>query len=271
MRLSLITPTRDRMALLEGLLRSLESQTYRDFEIIVAVDGSTDGTLTLLESIKRRNPFSLEIIALTGEGRAKARNAAIRAATGEVLVFMDDDLTLEPDVLARHNAFHEMFQNSIALGPVKFPDGVTRFSSRPQWVNVSGCNTSVPRVPALKTGLFDEELAQYGGEDLEWGYRLEQHGLKPRALADAVVHHHGPRIPSVEKARAAGFNAVMIAKKHGTRVAMQLGVHPTMLAAKRVVLNPVGDLLFRAAEDYAFERAYLEGARAGWEAVESFS
>jgi hypothetical protein len=54
-------------------------------------------------------------------------------------------------------------------------------------------------------------------------------------------------------------------------VAMHLGVHPTMLAAKRVVLNPVGDLLFRAAEDYAFERAYLEGARAGWEAVESFS
>jgi hypothetical protein len=62
----------------------------------------------------------------------------------------------------------------------------------------------------------------------------------------------------------ANGKSVMIAKKHGTRVAMQLGVHPTMLAAKRVVLNPVGDLLFRAAEDYAFERAYLEGARAAW-------
>ncbi len=252
------------MAPLEGLLQSLEAQTYRDFELVVAVDGSTDGTLTLLESIKRRNPFALEIIALTGEGRAKARNAAIRAATGDVLVFMDDDLTLEPDVLARHNAFHEMFKNSIAIGPVKFPDGNTRFSNRPQWVNMSGCNSSLPRVAALETELFDETLAQYGGEDLEWGYHLEQHGLKIRALPDAVVHHHGPRIPDVEKARAAGFNAVMIAQKHGARVAMQLGVHPTMLAAKRLVLNPVGDVLFRSAEDYAFERAYLEGARAGW-------
>jgi hypothetical protein len=44
---------------------------------------------------------------------------------------------------------------------------------------------------------------------------------------------------------------------------MQLGVHPTMLAAKRVALNPVGDLLFQAAEDYAFERAYLEGRGQG--------
>jgi glycosyltransferase involved in cell wall biosynthesis len=252
------------MALLEGLLQSLETQTYRDFELIVAVDGSTDGTLTLLESIKRRNPFALEIIALTGEGRAKARNAAIRAATGEVLVLMDDDLTLEPDVLARHNAFHEMFRDSLAIGPVKFPDGITRFSNRPQWVNTSGCNASLPRAAALENELFDETLAQYGGEDLEWGYRLEQRGLKIRALPDALVHHHGPRIPDVEKARAAGFNAVMIAKKHGSRVAMQLGVHPTMLALKRVALNPVGDVLFRAAEDYAFERAYLEGAQAAW-------
>jgi hypothetical protein len=56
----------------------------------------------------------------------------------------------------------------------------------------------------------------------------------------------------------ANGKSVMIAKKHGTRVAMQPGVHPTMLALKRVALNPVRDLLFRAAEDYAFERVYLE-------------
>jgi glycosyltransferase involved in cell wall biosynthesis len=214
--ISVIVPTFNRLELLERCLSALEVQTYREFEVVVAVDGSTDGSVTLLESVKRRAPFALTVLVLPHGGRSKARNAAMLEAKGDVLVFCDDDVTLDRETLSRHAAFHDLFKRSAAIGPLSFPDGQTRFPKRPGWVNWSGCNASVPRDAALEAGLFDETLGGYGGEDLEFGYRLEKSGVKFRGLPDAGAFHHGARVPGVEKARSAGYQAVMIAKKHGS-------------------------------------------------------
>ena len=262
--LSVIVPTHNRLKLLEGCLAALEAQSFTDFEVVVAVDGSTDGSVTMLESVKRRAPFKLEVLVLSHGGRSRARNAAIGAASGDVLVFCDDDVTLEAETLSRHAAFHDLFKRSAAIGPLSYPDGSTRFPVRPSWVNFSGCNASIPRDAALEVGGFDEALGGYGGEDLEFGYRLERVGVKFKPLPDAGALHHGPKVPGAEKARSAGYQAVMIARKHGDAVATQLGVHPNMLAVKGLYLNPVGDFLLRGTTDYAFERAYLDGARAAW-------
>jgi hypothetical protein len=93
--------------------------------------------------------------------------------------------------------------------------------------------------------------------------------VKFRPLPDAGAIHHGARIVGAEKARSAGYQAVIIARKHGSGVATQLGVHPNLLAVKGLYLNPLGDLLLRRAEDYNFERAYLDGARAAWRDLET--
>ncbi len=267
MLLSVIIPTHNRMPLLEKCLNALELQTWREFEVVVAVDGSTDGTLALLEAVKHRNPFAITVLSNPQAGRSSARNAAMKAARGEILVMCDDDLQLEPQTLAQHHAFHEVFKNCIAIAAVRFPDNVTRFPARPGWMNFSGCNASLPRSAALEVGLFDESLGGYGGEDLEFGLRLEQHGLKFKALADAGAYHDGLRIPKPEKAYSAGYQAVQIAHKYGTGVALQLGVDKTLLTAKRVVLNPVGDFILGKDNNYAFERAYLKGARDAWSAL----
>lgn len=250
-------------------MAALEAQTYREFEVVVAVDGSDDGTLTMLESLRRRAEFGLQVLSLPHGGRSKARNAALQAAEREVLVFCDDDVTLEPETLSRHAAFHELFPRSAAIGPLSFPDGTTRFARRPGWVNMSGCNASLPRAVALEVGGFDESLGGYGGEDLEFGYRVQLAGVRFRPLPDAGAVHHGPRVVNPDKARSAGYQAVLIAQKHGGNVAVQLGVDPRLLAVKGLYLNPIGDLLLRRAEDYGFERAYLEGARAAWKELEA--
>ncbi len=268
MKLSVITPTHNRMVLLEQLLVSLELQSISDFEVVVAVDGSADGTLAMLEAFKRRSVLVVEVVVLDGVGRAAARNAAIARASGDVLVFADDDLTFAVDVLARHLAFHQVFKGCVAVGAVVFPDGVTRFSSRPDWMNFSGCNCSVARGSVLELGGFDASIALYGGEDLELGFRLRQADLLFKALVNAGVVHHGARVPGEEKAFTAGYNAVFIAQKLGGSVALQLGVHPSLLLAKRFLLNPVGDLVLKSLSDYAFERAYLNGARAAWKEIE---
>jgi glycosyltransferase involved in cell wall biosynthesis len=264
MKLSVITPTRNRMGLLEGLLVSLEAQTYTDFEVVVAVDGSSDGTLALLEAYKRRGVLALEVVVLSGSGRAAARAAAMARATGTVLVFLDDDLTVPPEVLARHAAFHQVMTQSIAIGAVRFPDGLVRFSARPDWMNFSGCNVSLAALALRDVGGFDLAFAEYGGEDLELGYRLRQAGLRYKALQNAEVFHHGARVPDPQKGYSAGYEAVKIAQKHGGNVALQLGVHPSLLLAKRAAFNPLGRVLFAQRADYAFEEAYFRGARAAW-------
>lgn len=267
MQISVITPTHNRMALLEKLLNSLEQQTYTDFEVVIAVDGSTDGTLTLLEVIKRRAKLKLEVLVLPQGGQARARNAAIKAASGETLLFADDDLTFAPDVLARHAAFHQVFKQSMAIGAVQYPNGKIDFPNNPSWINFTGMNTSLPKKAALEQNGFDENLSGYGGEDLEFALRLEKSGLKIRRLADTLAFHAGEQIRNPKKAHSAGYQAVKIAQKYGDTVAMQLGVHPSLLAAKQLLLNPIGDVLLKSITDYAFERAYLNGAREAWKEI----
>jgi glycosyltransferase involved in cell wall biosynthesis len=269
MKLSVITPTHNRMGLLEGLLKSLEAQTYTDFEVVVAVDGSSDGTLTLLEAYKRRARFELEVLVLPQGGQAKARNRAIKQSKGDVLVFADDDLTLMPDVLARHAALHQVFPNTIAIAPVQYPNNEIDFPRQPSWVNFTGMNTSLPRQAALQVGGFDEQFSGYGGEDLEFALRLSKKGLSLRRLPDALALHHGTRHRNPEKGYSAGFQAVRIAQKHGGGVAMQLGVHPNLLTAKRLAFNPLGRVLLGSRADYAFEEAYFHGARDAWQKIKA--
>ena len=267
-QLSIIVPTFNRRASLEACLTALTAQTFTDFEVIVAVDGSTDGTVALLTSFERHSPYPMDVLALPNGGRSKARNAALHAARGAVLVFCDDDVTFERETLARHAAFHEVFKDSVAIGAVRYTDGKLEFPSRPSWVNLTGMNSSVPRSAALNVGGFDEALHGWGGEDLEFGVRLSAAGLKFKRLEGAPATHHAPHVRDPQKARSAGYQAVMIAKRHGAGVALQLGVDQRMLSAKGLYLNPVGDLLLRGLTDYAFERAYLEGARAAWRELE---
>ena len=267
-QLSVIVPTHNRRALLEGCLAALAAQSFDDFEVIVAVDGSTDGSVAVLESIKRRSAQHVEVLALPHGGRSQARNAALQAARGAVLVFCDDDVTLERETLARHAAFHEVFKDSIAIGAVRYTDGTLEFPARPGWVNLTGMNSSLPRAAAISVGGFDEALLGWGGEDLEFGIRLANARLKFKRLEGVPATHHAPRVRDPQKGHSEGYQAVIIAKKHGARVGLQLGVDQRVLGAKGLYLNPIGDLLLNKTSDYAFERAYLEGARAAWRALE---
>jgi glycosyltransferase involved in cell wall biosynthesis len=89
--LSVIIPTRNRAALLPGLVESLRAQTLRQdrFEVIFIDDGSTDNTSTLLAEIAAQPPFRFARQHHTGP--AAARNHGAHLAIAEILVFTDDD------------------------------------------------------------------------------------------------------------------------------------------------------------------------------------
>jgi len=101
---SVIIPTYNRGAFLEEALASVMSQTYKNYEIIVADDGSTDDTLARLERYKDK----VKVLDLPHSGRPSvARNAAISAATGEFLAFLDSDDTWAPTKLESQTTFLE--------------------------------------------------------------------------------------------------------------------------------------------------------------------
>lgn len=84
---SVILPTYNRLGMLLEALRSVHEQSFQDFEIIVADDGSTDGTVEhLLENEKE-----VQVIRLAHGGPGAARNAGIAAARGAYLAFLDSD------------------------------------------------------------------------------------------------------------------------------------------------------------------------------------
>ena len=87
-RVSVVVPCYNRAELLDAALRSAAAQTFRDFEMIVVDDGSTDGTPLVLAEWERRG---VRVLRQANRGPSAARNNGVRAARGELLAFLDSD------------------------------------------------------------------------------------------------------------------------------------------------------------------------------------
>lgn len=96
---SVIIPAFNRADCVGHAIASVQAQTYPHWELIVADDGSTDGTAAQVEEHARRDS-RVRLVRRTHNGGAQAaRNAAINAARGEWVAFLDSDDTWLPDSL----------------------------------------------------------------------------------------------------------------------------------------------------------------------------
>ncbi len=95
MIVSVVIPTYNRSRIVESAIRSALSQTFKDYEVIVVDDGSTDGTVEYLESLH----LPIKIISKKNGGVASARNAGIKEAQGDYIAFLDSDDSWLPDKL----------------------------------------------------------------------------------------------------------------------------------------------------------------------------
>jgi len=205
--ISVVMPTYDEPERLQAALRRLSSQEYppQEVEIVVIDDASPRPPCKQLGDLVQ--PFSLRLIRQTvNQGRARARNAGLRAARGELIVFLDSDMTVEPGFLRAHADLHRNHPQTVAIGHIRFDSnlpsncltryietrGVHRLAPGepvPFKCFVTG-NSSMRRDLLLEVGLFDEDFTAYGGEDLELGYRLHRQGVAFRYLPEAMSWHH---------------------------------------------------------------------------------
>jgi cellulose synthase/poly-beta-1,6-N-acetylglucosamine synthase-like glycosyltransferase len=96
---SVIVPTYNRVALLERTLESLFRQEHAEFEVIVANDGSSDGTDAYLSRLASEGRITY--VAHRNSGLAATRKAGLARAKGELIAFTDDDCILPTDWLRR--------------------------------------------------------------------------------------------------------------------------------------------------------------------------
>lgn len=100
MKVSVIIPTFNEEKVIEDCLKSLKEQTFKDLEIIIVDDGSTDKTLDVLSKSKIRNP-KFEIIKQNHLGAGEARNLGAKNAKGDILVFVDADMVFKKDFIEK--------------------------------------------------------------------------------------------------------------------------------------------------------------------------
>ncbi len=121
--ISVIVTTYNREDALDAALRALAHQSDRNFEVIIADDGSRPDTARVVESWQARLPLQLKHVRHEHRGfrGGEIRNRGIRASTGEICIFLDGDCLAAADFIAAHRALHEpgwfVTGNRILLSP----------------------------------------------------------------------------------------------------------------------------------------------------------
>jgi len=283
--LSVVIPTYCQPELLTAALDSLARQHFPpgDAEIVVVDDGTPAFDPQGLELAP--SPFAVKWVCHERNGgRARARNSGIRAAAGDVVIFLDGDMIAEPGFLATHAAFHRAYPDDVAIGAIQFGTQVPR-TAMTRYIHNRGAprhppganlpfkcfvtgNSSVRRVRLERLGMFDEELSEYGGEDLELGYRLHRDGAAFRFAAEARARHGHMRpltdqlelmhtygrtgIPHLVKRHpelAAVLQLSFLSRRTPRAVALRLALsplvyHPVRWLTNRALWAPVPGLVF---------------------------
>jgi teichuronic acid biosynthesis glycosyltransferase TuaG len=107
-RVSVIMPAYNAEAHIAEALRSVEAQTYPDWEVVIGDDASTDGTTAIAEQFARVTTVSNRENA----GPAAARNLAVANSSGELLAFLDADDYWLPDFLAQQVALFDRHRDA---------------------------------------------------------------------------------------------------------------------------------------------------------------
>lgn len=211
-RVSVVIPTWNGADLLSTALASLEGQHFRDFEVIVADNGSTDGTR---EMVKEQYPRARFVGFEENRGFAAAVNLGIRASRGEVIVLMNNDTEAAPGWLAalvrtldqnpdvdfcasKMLRYHDrstidsagdklgLLAHQIGHGE---PDGPE--FGEPRYVLSACAGAAAYRRRVFESvGLFDERFTSYL-EDVDLGVRAQLRGHRCLYVPDAVIYHIG--------------------------------------------------------------------------------
>jgi GT2 family glycosyltransferase len=230
-----VVPTYNRLERLHRVLQSLAEQDIDEpFEVIVVSDGSTDGTDHYLQGDEL--PLPITTCLQENQGPAGARNTGVERASGDLVVFIDDDVVAEAGLLRCHRDAHRRLgERAVVIGPMLNPpdhamspwirweqamlakqyddmlDGKYRATPRQFYTG----NASVRREHLMAVGGFDTAFRR--AEDIELAFRLADHGLSFHFEPEARGRHYAERSYDAWKATAYAYgrNEIVFARDLG--------------------------------------------------------
>ena len=186
--ISVVIPLYNKAQSIPKTLDSVLAQTYKDFEIVMVDDGSTDGSANVAETILQASclsPLSFRLIRKPNGGVSSARNAGILAAKGEYIAFLDGDDLWHPEYL---ETLHQLIVDypdaalygigCTKIGGDMIPEKILSSNERGEiedvwkhypscWTGSSSCSS---RKQLIEVGLFDTRMTH--GEDIDMWWRL---------------------------------------------------------------------------------------------------
>lgn len=108
--LTLAVPVYNMEAYLPRCMDTLLAQTFRDYEVLLIDDGSTDGSGAMCDAYAAGHPGLVRVVHKENGGLSSARNAGIDAAKGEFILFPDPDDWVEPDYVEKLLTFQVRYQ-----------------------------------------------------------------------------------------------------------------------------------------------------------------
>lgn len=200
-KISVIIPVYNGGEKFRSCLKNLLASQPSPEEIIVVFDGGTAGEPELKAEGHNIRFFSLPPPA---QGPAKARNIGAGFATGDILFFVDADVTVHRDSIGMvRNFFKENKDVEAVIG--SYDDAPLEANFLSQYKNLFhhyihqnarseastfwGACGAIRRDVFFSTGGFDERFTRSCIEDIEYGYRLKKHGYGIRLLKELQVKH----------------------------------------------------------------------------------
>jgi glycosyltransferase involved in cell wall biosynthesis len=198
---SIIIPCYNQAHFLNDAINSIIRQDFQKWEVIIVDDGSTDNTLALAEEFAT-NDERVRVYSKSNGGLSSARNAGIKHATGEVLLFLDSDDFLVDECLGRIRVFFEV------VGPVDIirigyqhvnergdkilhrvlPNKLLNYIPSIFTTNFGPPNSVIIKKSlAVQIGSFDETLQS--AEDWDFWMRAVKAGAKVRTLKEVLVSY----------------------------------------------------------------------------------
>jgi glycosyltransferase involved in cell wall biosynthesis len=221
---SVIIPTHNRASLLPDMLEALVRQTYpqESMEVIVVDDGSTDNTA---EVVKDFTGLTIKYIVQNNLGATQARNLGAQQASGQWLVFMDDDIELLPDSIAALIETLEGSKQAVVVGTLL---AVDKMESTGGMEVKTGPDGPIPAayvtdIPATKCftgllgihrddftalGMFQDPTGGWPNwDDVDFGYRAERAGYRLMRNRKAEAIHHDLAATNLEAAAKRWYRA----------------------------------------------------------------
>jgi len=194
---SIVIPTYNEKKDVKDCVKSLASQSYKKIEIIF-IDSSNDETYKIINELKKSKILPIKVFKQPLSGTARARNFGAKKSKGQILIFIDADMTFDRDYLK--NLIKPILEDKTGKVLGTTHDYEIAVNTKNKWSGMWG-KLRVSKESAKKVNIFrairKDSFLKLGGFDPKYGYADDQtfwfkYSIKPAVAENTTCYHRNP-------------------------------------------------------------------------------